>query len=239
MSAVTTEAKHKAAIPLDEVRRRGIELAAGGGADAVYEMFKRALAMVPSGGDALDYGCGKGTMAFHLAKTGKYSSVTAVDILGQPANLPAGVKWVSADLNHALATVPDASIDLIVSSEVIEHLENPRATIRDWFRILRPGGTLMFSTPNNESWRAILALVVQGHFVAFGEKCYPAHITALLRRDMERIAVESGFQKPRFGYSNSGAVPRLPHISWQKVSFGALKGVRFSDNVIAIARKPS
>jgi 2-polyprenyl-3-methyl-5-hydroxy-6-metoxy-1,4-benzoquinol methylase len=135
--------------------------------------------------------------------------------------------------------MPDRTFDVIVSAEVIEHLENPRAVAREWFRLLRPGGTLIFSTPNNESWRSLFALLLQGHFVAFSDSCYPAHITALLRKDMERILTEVGFSVPTFVFSNVGGIPKFPTLHWQTVSAGLLKGVRYSDNVLAIAKRNS
>src|SRR3712207_8867553 len=53
----------------------------------------------------------------------------------------------------------------------------------EWFRLLRPGGTLIATTPNNESWRAILSLIARGHFIAFTDAGYPAHLTALTRAE--------------------------------------------------------
>jgi 2-polyprenyl-3-methyl-5-hydroxy-6-metoxy-1,4-benzoquinol methylase len=122
---------------------------------------------------------------------------------------------------------------------LIEHLENPRQVAREWYRILKPGSTLILSTPNNESIRSLLALMVRGHYAAFGDDSYPAHITALLRLDVLRILREAGFSDVRFRFTNSGGVPKLPRANWQQVSFGLLKGCRFSDNLIATAVKPS
>jgi 2-polyprenyl-3-methyl-5-hydroxy-6-metoxy-1,4-benzoquinol methylase len=122
---------------------------------------------------------------------------------------------------------------------VIEHLENPRQVAREWFRILKPGGTLILSTPNNESIRSLMALLVRGHYVAFLDSCYPAHITALLRKDLVRILTEAGFSDVRFHFTDHGGLPKLPAVSWQQVSWGLLNGCRFSDNVIATARVPS
>jgi 2-polyprenyl-3-methyl-5-hydroxy-6-metoxy-1,4-benzoquinol methylase len=138
-------------------------------------------------------------------------------------------------LNDADA-LPAASFAAVVAAEVIEHLENPRQVAREWFRILKPGGTLILSTPNNESIRSLLALLMRGQHVAFLDSCYPAHITALLRKDVQRILSEAGFSDVRFHFTNSGGLPKLPAITWQQVSFNLLKGCRFSDNLIATAR---
>src|SRR5207249_2308994 len=106
--------------------------------------------------------------------------------------------------------------------------------VRELYRLLRPGGTAIVSTPNNqrqdgspalivwgtaivstpnnESWRSILALLGRGHFVAFIENCYPAHITALLRMDITRIFLEAKFQSPRFYFTDYGGIPKSPSV---------------------------
>ncbi len=58
--------------------------------------------------------------------------------MARPAGIDKLVKWISRDLNNAINIAND-SFDVIVSLEIIEHLENPRATAREWFRLLRPG----------------------------------------------------------------------------------------------------
>ncbi|MEQ1472823.1 MAG: hypothetical protein ABLQ96_03320, partial [Candidatus Acidiferrum sp.] len=100
---------------------------------------------------------------------------------------------------------------------------------------LKPGGRLILSTPNNESIRSLIALILRGHFVAFQDSCYPAHITALLRRDLSRILSEAGFSNVRFHFTDYGGLPKLPAVTWQQISFGLLKGCPFSDNLIATA----
>ena len=120
---------------------------------------------------------------------------------------------------------------------MIEHLENPRAVFREFHRLLRPRGTLLLTTPNQESLRSLAALVLRGHFVDFLDGSYPAHITALVRKDFERIAAEAGFARPRFLYTDDGGVPRFPTMKWQTVSFGLLRGRLFSDNVLVLTQR--
>jgi len=125
-----------------------------------------------------------------------------------------------------------------VAAEIIEHLENPRFVARELFRLLQPGGSLLLTTPNNESWRSLISLAVRGHYVAFNDGSYPAHITALLRADIVRILMEAGFDSPVFDYSDHGGIPGWPMLAWQQISMGLLRGLRFSDNLLALARKP-
>ncbi len=91
--------------------------------------------------------------------------------------------------------------------------------------------------PNNESWRSLLAVVFRGHFTYFADNSYPAHITALLRKDVERIMKEVGFAKVRFVFTDIGVIPKVHKLHWRTISGGLLRGVRYSDNIIIIARK--
>ena len=156
--------------------------------------------------------------------------------MGAPNDLVGRTEWIEQDLNMAIPN-HDNRFDVIVAAEVVEHLENPRFMIREIFRLLRPGGTAIVSTPNNESWRSLLSLFFRGNFVAFTETSYPAHITALLRQDFSRIFLESKFSPPRFYFTDHGGLPGRPAITWQRLSFGLLRGLRFSDNIIALAKK--
>lgn len=218
-------------------RRFAAALASKGiSSEPIYRMAMSVLNACTNGGDLLEFGAGTGHLLKELAAWGTFTTLTGADIQPRPDGIPNEIRWISADLNQPVSA-PAGSFDVIVSTEVIEHLENPRSVFREFYRLLRPGGTLLVTTPNQESIRALVGLIFGGHFVAFHDGSYPAHITALLRRDFERICAESSFRAPRFSYSNAGGIPKLPHIQWQKVSFGLLKGRLFSDNIAITTTK--
>jgi 2-polyprenyl-3-methyl-5-hydroxy-6-metoxy-1,4-benzoquinol methylase len=175
-------------------------------------------------------------MAERLVQLGTFRRVVATDIVSYDS-APAGVSSVLADLNEP-TPIDDRSIDLIVAVEVVEHLENIRAACREFARLLRPRGSIVLTTPNNESLRAIGSLALRGHFSAFTDSSYPAHITALVRVDIQRALSEAGLVVKRFFYTDQGSIPWIPRVSWQAVSLGALRGRWFSDNVGCVASKP-
>src|SRR5207244_2574644 len=47
---------------------------------------------------------------------------------------------------------PDQSFDYLTSHEVIEHVEEPATALREFARVLRPGGICVIATPNGASW---------------------------------------------------------------------------------------
>lgn len=180
----------------------------------------------------LDYGAGQGEF-LKLLKNHSNFKLHGIDLM--KSNIE-GIKWLVHDLNQPIC-LESEKYDIITAIEVIEHLENPRQTVRDLYKILKPGGRIILTTPNNESWRSVISYIIRGHFVAFTESSYPAHITALNRVDIYRVLIEAGFKDIHFSYTNTGMVPSIPNLTWQKCSLGLLKGLRYSDNLLVTAIK--
>lgn len=204
-------------------------------------IYQRALGLLKMNGSGqasqtkiLDFGAGSGQFSNLLLQQGW--SVSAVDLMAKPTSLATSLVWQSQDLNEKV-NFENNSFDMIAALEIIEHLENPRFLAREWFRILKKGGTVLLSTPNNNSIRSILSYLVRGHFVDFTDKSYPAHITALNCIDLKRVLTEAGFSDIQVNYSNFGNIPFFTRLSWQNVSFNFFKGNLFSDNIFISAKK--
>jgi 2-polyprenyl-3-methyl-5-hydroxy-6-metoxy-1,4-benzoquinol methylase len=225
-----------ASVALYERRVRAAVASKGTSGDAIYDAALTMAQSMNLSGHVLEFGAGTGTLIRRLTEQGCAGTLTGADLLPRPQGIPDRVGWIQADLNAPLPC-PDRSFDAIISTEVIEHLENPRAVFREFSRLLKPGGRLLLTTPNQESIRSLAALIVRGHFVAFLDESYPAHLTALLRRDIERLCGETGFEPPRFAYTDDGAVPKHATVHWQAISFGLLRGRLFSDNLLVMTRR--
>lgn len=202
---------------------------------SIYLKAYELVSAISSRGKLLDFGAGQGRFLEMIGNL-NFTQMSGVDLMKRPNQKSQNYDWIEADLNEKLPITED-NFDIIVGIEVIEHLENPRAMVRELYRLLKPGGNLILSTPNNESIRSILSLIFRGHFVSFLNKDYPAHITALTALDLTRILNESNFSKIQTYYTDSGLIPSLAGVSWQVISGGFLKGKRFSDNVFVVARK--
>lgn len=224
---------------LQDLRTEAALASQGTSARAIHDALLKQAARFQSLGlkKTLDFGAGTGELAAGFVGQGLFENVHAVDLVPYPGARLEKITWHYADLNDRLNGL-DAAFDALFAAEVIEHLENPRALAREWFRLLKPGGWVACSTPNNESWRSILSLVSRGHYVAFGPTNYPAHITPMLAIDLVRILTEAGFENVEIKYTNFGSLPKFTSRTWQQISGGWLRGRRFSDNVIAVARKP-
>ena len=172
--------------------------------DAIYSMVAHVLHKRGiSGGTFLDVGCGTGNLRTYLeAAPGRYVGVDALRYAGFPAEL----EFFEADLTAAHLGLPDQSAEVVLAVEVIEHLENPRAFLRELVRLAKPGGWILVTTPNQLSLLSLTTLVCKHRFSAFQDVHYPAHLTALLEVDLQRIALECGLDQVQTGFSQRGRI---------------------------------
>jgi len=203
----------------------------GASDDAIYAAVAKALAQRGVRGRVIDVGCGLGRLRDFLGSA--MESYVGVDAIRYDG-LPEGIAFMRADLNRDAIPVPDRSADVAVSVETIEHLENPRAFVRELVRITRPGGWIVVTTPNQRSLVSLGALIVKGHFSAFGPANYPAHQTALLDTDLCRIATENHLTNVAVEFTGVGRLP-LSSVRYPQALSSVFRRT-MSDNVLLVAR---
>lgn len=107
-------------------------------------------ARIVAGKDVLDIASGEGFGSSLLAQDAR--SVVGVDI-SQDAVRHAKNKYRNPRLRFEAGSVtaiplPDASVDVVISFETIEHIADHEVMLAEFKRVLRPGGVLMISTPD-------------------------------------------------------------------------------------------
>ncbi len=105
---------------------------------------------LPIGTRVLDVGCGNGFTSGEFMKHG--CTLVGVDLsesgiaLARSAYPKGRFEVISAE-DSLLEVLQEEPFDLVVSTEVIEHLYSPRAYIKSCFEALRPGGRFICTTP--------------------------------------------------------------------------------------------
>jgi 2-polyprenyl-3-methyl-5-hydroxy-6-metoxy-1,4-benzoquinol methylase len=201
--------------------------------DAILQMVGRVLERNRISGDCVvDVGCGAGNF-YHHVRT-RFSRYIGVDVV-RYEDFPEHAEFRSFDLDSGRIPLPDHSADLVTAIEVIEHLENPRDLMRKLARLVKPGGWVIVTTPNQLSLLSLLTLVTKHRFQAFQDTHYPAHLTALLECDLKRIASECGLGEIEINYSLEG---RIPGTAWhypQPLSRCFPRAL--SENILMIGRR--
>ncbi len=126
----------------------------------------------------LDAGCGRGWVAAHYIPKNK--QVFSLDIT--PKNPAIAFRRVPSSNHTPIAadafSMPfrDDSLDCVISSEVIEHVTDPAGFVQELFRVLKPGGSLIITTPYKEKIRYTLCIhcnkktPINAHLHSFDEK---------------------------------------------------------------------
>lgn len=133
--------------------------------------------------DVLDFGCGDGQLSLFLAKTKHPRRIVGVDIDGRAIERAAEaashshhptdvvVEFIRGTPNTI--PVPDQSFDVVVAFACMEHIMSPVAIMREWGRVLRPGGRCLIGwVPYKGPWGPHMEslIPIPWAHVLFGER---------------------------------------------------------------------
>lgn len=150
--------------------------------------FARELA---PGRRVLDAACGEGYGSAMMARAG--ARVLGLDIgadvvahaRARYAAVP-GVEYAQADVT-ALDHLPDASFDLVLSFETLEHVQDQERMLDGFARLLAPGGLLLVSTPDRHTYTDLTGVE------------NPHHVRELYRPELEALLAERFPARRLFG----------------------------------------
>jgi len=168
----------------------------------------------------VDIGCGDGlatSVAAQLNPGHQFVGIDwSADALRQARRH--GLALVRAGLEQPGLPLASGAADVVIMSEIIEHLVDPDSALDEAFRILKPGGSLFLSTPNLAAWynRALLALGVQPVFSevslreVFGRPGgqVAGHLRMFTKRALTGLLAARGFESIKVEGARYHDVPR-------------------------------
>lgn len=141
---------------------------------------------LPRGARVLDVGCGRGVLLTALSDLGCEAHGTEISSSVAAAADPRAEVRIAARLEDA--EYPTGFFDAVVLWHVLEHLPEPRGTIEEIHRVLRPGGRLIVAVPNFSSLQAGWAGDAWFHLDL------PRHLYHYPAKALQTLLERSGFE---------------------------------------------
>jgi ubiquinone/menaquinone biosynthesis C-methylase UbiE len=108
--------------------------------------FGKIIQYIPSNARILDLGCGyNGKLLQTIEKS--ISSGVGMDISVNPESKNTKIELISHNLNYPLP-FSENEFDVVTSLANLEHLDDPSYALQEIFRVLKPGGILLLTTPS-------------------------------------------------------------------------------------------
>lgn len=146
----------------------------------VFEKFRQTNKM-------LDVGCGPGLFLIEAQKRGweVYGTEFTDNQLAYLNNK--GINTLKGKLSND--SFENELFDVIISSEVIEHINNPVEEMQQFHRLLRKGGLVYITTPN---FNALERYLLKGDYDIIE---YPEHLCYYTPKTIDLLLTNTGFKK--------------------------------------------
>jgi methionine biosynthesis protein MetW len=178
---------------------------------AVLEVIAQ---LVPPGSRVLDLGCGDGALLAHLRDTRRCRGFgVEIDDAQVAACIRRDVKVLQLNLEEGLKLFDDASFDVVLQLETLQHLRNAETMLRETARVGRTG---IVSFPNFAHWPNRVR-VASGRMPVTKAMPYEWYDTPNIRvgthADFEVLARKNGLTVlDSFGLNAGRVVRRWPNL---------------------------
>ena len=163
------------------------------------EIYDTASSVLEGGEKILDLGCGAGRFSLYIR--GKFKEIHGVEIAEERLRIARGQEMFLsvANINESLP-YKDNMFNAVSCLDVIEHLIDPGSVLKEIYRVLRPNGQLVLTTPNFRYFRNIDRLVFKGAFPHTSSDTFvcvwgEGHLHYFTRKDLAGLLKNAGFEK--------------------------------------------
>jgi ubiquinone/menaquinone biosynthesis C-methylase UbiE len=176
------------------------------GGDHPYSIFEREVHdRLRPDHTLLDAGCGR-TAPILTKYQGKARRLIGVDLVEFDPTVR-GIELYHSDLGAL--PLESESVDLIMSRSVMEHVTDPESVYSEMYRVLKPGGHVIFLTANLWDYASLIAAVVPNRFHPWivsktegraQHDVFPIAYRTNTRRAVEKWSKQAGFDIVSFRY---------------------------------------
>jgi SAM-dependent methyltransferase len=167
--------------------------------DLIFRLRARRILrqFPPYAAVAADLGCGHDyRLLRHLYRSRRIGAGIAVDLaLGQPP--PPGITLIETDLGRPLE-IASASVSVVMSLAVLEHLDDPGLHLREAYRVLRSPGLLLLTSPSRASRPLLEFMAYRLHIIDAEE--IRDHRHYFNEAEIRSLLVDSGFSASTVEY---------------------------------------
>jgi SAM-dependent methyltransferase len=163
----------------------------------------------------LDAACGDGILQRYLSNRHVYTGVdfsTRLLLRAQPFNR---ATYFRADLNYL--PFQNATFNAVLSLQALQYLDRPDIALAEMARVLKPGGVLLLTAPNGDSFKYRFQGTPRIQLQRFG----PENFATLLTRDFDLLRLETqGFWLPcpRFPIHMPGVFSARWGLAWTAIA---------------------
>jgi 2-polyprenyl-3-methyl-5-hydroxy-6-metoxy-1,4-benzoquinol methylase len=176
----------------------------------------------------LDIGCATGALLKHFKERGYRALGIELDSRSaEAAKARNGITVIDRPLEEA--GIADESFGLVHSSHVIEHVTDPRRLVEESYRVLKPGGCFIVTTPNSAGLQAKV-------FKERWRSAISDHLTLFNKKLLKRLLRESGFEVVTVKTWGGWAIGARPYFLKRTLDKMA-KRYHFGDVVLVAGKK--
>lgn len=114
---------------------------------SMENLYREILGHIPDAGKILDAGCGIGVLMREIRSVRPNAQLYGADFSPVAVARCRGYGFVAERAVLPDLPFPDSLFDVVVCTEVLEHLDDPLASVRSFHRVLKPGGMVIVSVP--------------------------------------------------------------------------------------------